>query len=66
MCKLSNAELSLIWRQVRSVSKQLLATDHLSTFLPVKFSSRRLGASNLYSISNRGLVDETQQFALAI
>jgi hypothetical protein len=66
MCKLNNAEPSLIWWQVCSVSEQLLAIDHLSTSLPVKFSSRRLGASHLYSISNQGLVDETQHVALAI
>jgi len=66
MCKLNNAEPSLIWWQVCSVSEQLLAIDHLSTFLPVKFSSKKLGASHLYSINNRGLVDETQHFALSI
>jgi len=66
MCKLSNAEPSLIWWQVWSVSEQLLTIDHLSTSLPVKFSSRRLGASHFYSISNWGLVDETQHFALTI
>jgi len=51
--KLSNAEPSLIWWEVCSVSEQLLAIDYLSTFLPVKFSSRRLGAIHWYNISNR-------------